>query len=70
MRAVTEHYDSLSGMRVLLDERTGVKYSEAKEAWNEIPREDQIILWRAPTKGGWLTTEERKQMKSNEWNEA
>ena len=69
MRAVTEHYDSLSTMRIYLADME-LNYPAARECWNEIPKEDQIILWRATTKGGWLTTREREQMKSNEWNEA
>ena len=69
MQAVTEHYESLAGLRFYLSEGPP-NYSAAREAWNEIPQEHQKILWRAPTKGGWLATEERRQMKSNEWNEA
>jgi len=45
-------------------------YSTAKEAWQEVPQETQIALWRAPTKGGCFTTKEREQMKSTEWSNA
>ena len=45
-------------------------YSTAKEAWNEIPEDDRIALWKAPSKGGCFTTRERAQMKSNEWSAA
>lgn len=45
-------------------------YSTAKEAWHEIAQETQVALWRAPSKGGCFTTQERKQMKSTEWSEA
>ena len=45
-------------------------YSQAKEAWSELEEETQRILWRAPSKGGILTTVERAQMKSNEWTQA
>lgn len=34
-----------------------------REAWDEIPQEDQIGLWLAPTKGGIFTTEERATLK-------
>ena len=44
--------------------------STAKEAWSEIPEQDQQVLWRAPTKGGVLETNERAVMKSNEWGQA
>jgi len=37
-------------------------------AWMDISEDAQIIIYRlAPTKGGILTTEERKIMKSDEW---
>jgi len=45
-------------------------YSTAKEAWNEIDNDVKIRLWKAPSKGGWFTTKERDQMKSNEWSNA
>lgn len=41
--------------------------SAAAEAWEEIPHEDQIALWRAPSKGGPWTAAERKTMKSPEF---
>lgn len=67
MGCLRNHIDSIAAVkRHLLDE----SWSFAKEAWQEIPREDQIILYRAPTKGGILTTKERGQMKSNEWSAA
>ena len=45
-------------------------YSTAKEALNEIDRDALVVLWKAPSKGGWFTTEERAKMKSNEWANA
>ena len=36
----------------------------ARVEWNDIPQNDQLALWLAPTKGGSLTTEERAQLKS------
>lgn len=45
-------------------------YSTAKEAWNEIDEATMRILWRAPSKGGIFTTEERTIMKSDEWSKA
>ena len=36
------------------------------EVWAGIPREDQIDLWLAPTKGGYLTTHERDVLKFKE----
>jgi len=50
--------------------RTALKaedYSTAKEAWLEVDNDAKAMLWKAPSKGGWFTTREREQMKSNEW---
>jgi recombination protein RecT len=33
------------------------------EIWRELPQEEQILLWRAESKGGCFTTEERKFLK-------
>ena len=38
-------------------------YSAAKEAWNELSRDEKMILWRAPTKGGVFTTKEREDLR-------
>ncbi len=42
--------------------------STATEAWYELTNDEKTSLWRAPSKGGIFTTEERKVMRSNEWN--
>lgn len=44
--------------------------STAKEAWCELDENIQRGLWRAPTKGGIFTTDERTMIKSNEWSKA
>lgn len=41
----------------------------AQTEWNDIPQEDQLALWLAPSKGGSLTTEERTQLKNGEAKE-
>ncbi len=66
-QAVRENWDSVRHMQFCLAENN---YSGAKEAWREIPEEDQRNLWLATTKGGIFTTREREQMKSSEWGEA
>lgn len=35
----------------------------AVSEWADIPQVDQMALWLAPTKGGYLTTEERQQIR-------
>jgi len=45
-------------------------YSTAREAWVELGQEVQTALWKAPSKGGCFTTEERKIMQTPEFREA
>ena len=40
------------------------------EAWGEITDDDKKALWLAPSKGGIFTTAERKDLKSDEFNQA
>lgn len=62
--AIRDILPSICGIKqALLDE----DYSAAVEGWNELSDEEKSSTWLAPTKGGMFTTEERKQMKSNEW---
>ena len=60
------NHASLVAIREFLAEE---KFDAAREAWNEVPHDDQMAIWRATTKGGWFTTRERQQMKfwSNEF---
>lgn len=41
--------------------------STAVQAWGELSADEHKVLWRAPTKGGIFTTQERTVMKSDEW---
>ena len=45
-------------------------WESVAEAWGEISDDDKRALWLAPSKGGIFTTAERKDLKSNEFNEA
>ena len=70
-----EQYEALCDMYIdyLTVIRESLKeddYSTAKEAWTELGEEAQTALWKAPTKGGWFTTEERTKIRSNEWSAA
>lgn len=67
MVCLRAHIENIAALKQHLRDES---WSFAKEAWQEIPREDQMILYRAPTKGGILTTEERNKMKSNDWSAA
>ena len=46
------------------------KWDSAAEAWEEIPNDDKVLIWKAPSKGGFFTTKERQQIKSTEFIEA
>lgn len=45
-------------------------YASAREAWGELDKDTQMQLYKAPSRGGILTTEERAKMKSNDWSAA
>lgn len=63
--AVYAHIDSLNYIRRVLGDPTDDNISLAKEAFGEIPEEDQRAMWVAPSKceTAFLTTEERKLLK-------
>ena len=44
--------------------------SSAKEAWNELDDTTKEAIWKAPSKGGCFTTEERAAFRLPEWKEA
>jgi len=53
--------------------KTGIEIGDlvmAKEAWDELTEEEKIGIWKAPSKGGCFTTEERATMKSTEFRQA
>ena len=54
-----------------IKENLALKNWEAvAEAWGEIEDEDKKALWVAPSKGGIFTTQERSELKSDEFNQA
>ena len=63
--AVERHIDSLQYIRRMLVDPTDDNVALAKEAFGEIPEEDQRAMWVAPSKceTAFLTTEERKLIK-------
>ncbi len=44
--------------------------ASASEAWAELTSETKEALWKAPSKGGCFTTQEREVMKSSEFRQA
>ena len=63
--AVERHIDSLQYIRRMLADPTNDNMALAKEAFGEIPEEDQRAMWVAPSKceTAFFTTEERKLLK-------
>ncbi len=58
------HYNAIfrkhrKSMQEIVDHVQAGLYDAAQEAWEEIPQDDQIVLNRAWTKGGFLTPQER-----------
>jgi recombination protein RecT len=60
--AVGRWYKSVFSIQEMLKDEEPDAYGIA-EVWREIPKDEQILLWRAPTKGGCFTTAERKFLK-------
>jgi len=63
--AVEAHIDSLQYIRKVLSDPTDDNVVLAKEAFGEIPEDDQRAMWVAPSKcdTAYLTTEERRLIK-------
>jgi len=64
---VRQEFQSIAAIKDFL---ANEDYSSAKEALLEVDPDVMRALWRAPSKGGAFTTEERAKMKSNEWSKA
>lgn len=61
--ALGRHYKNVQFIKEELERPEPDMYTVA-EAWGEIPQEDQMALWLAPTKGGVFTTKERDTIKT------
>jgi recombination protein RecT len=61
--ALGRHYESVAAIKAQLSSEDPDMHAVA-EMWGEIPQEDQMALWLAPTKGGCLTTAERNTIKT------
>ncbi len=59
-RSFASNYSSVEAIKTYLSSN---ELDLAKEAWNEIPQQEQMDLWLATSKGGCFTTEERKLLK-------
>jgi recombination protein RecT len=65
--AVGRNWRSVAALKAYLEAEPDERDAYAiAEIWNEIDRDDQILLWRAPTKGGLVfTTEQRNWVKTS-----
>lgn len=61
--ALGRHYQSIQAIKDHLSNSDPDMHAVA-EIWREIPENDQMALWLAPSKGGCLTTAERNTIKS------
>lgn len=61
--ALGRHFKSVEAIKEALAADEPDMYSVA-EMWGEIPQDDQMALWLAPSKGGTFTTAERNAIKS------
>ena len=64
---VAENIESIESIQIGLD--TG-DLSAAKESWDEFSQDEKQLLWKAPSKGGCFTTEQRRIMQTPEFREA
>lgn len=62
--ALGRHYKSIEAIKYELAQEQPDMHAVA-EIWREIPQNDQMALWLAPTKGGCLSTAERNSIKSD-----
>ena len=67
--ACMDHLGSIFFVKQYL-EGDDPKLDSVAEAWEEIPNDDKALIWKAPSKGGFFTTEERQHIKSTEFIEA
>ena len=59
-----------STIEAIKDSIESGEYTAGSEAWQELTEMEKFTLWKAPTKGGIFTTQEREIMKSREFRTA
>jgi hypothetical protein len=62
--------DLLPSVKAIRDGIAANDYSTANEAWKELTDVEKQLLWRAPSRGGVFSTQERAIMKTTEFREA
>lgn len=64
---VRDIFQTIAAIKLSLSEED---YDTAAEAMSELTEAEKTRLWKAPTKGGIFTTDERTKMKSDEFGKA
>jgi hypothetical protein len=64
---VREHFEEIAQIK---DGLANDDYEKAAMAWCDMSEQEKQTLWKAPSKGGILTTQERAEMKDNKFSEA
>lgn len=62
--------DLLPSVKAIKDGIASGDLSTANEAWSELSDTEKQLLWKAPSKGGVFTTQERATMKTPEFRQA
>ena len=62
--------DLLPSVKAIKDGIASNDYSTANEAWKELSDTEKQLLWKAPSKGGVFSTQERAIMKTPEFRQA
>jgi hypothetical protein len=62
--------DLLPSVKAIKDGIAMDDYSTANEAWKELTDVEKQLLWKAPSRGGVFSTQERAIMKTTEFREA
>lgn len=67
MTAVRENWQSVSAIKQAIEDQD---LPFACQLYAELGHDAQEALWKAPSKGGIFTTEERKYMRTDDWTAA
>jgi len=62
--------DLMPSVKAIKDGLATGDMSTANEAWKELTDTEKQLLWKAPSKGGVFTTQERATMKTTEFRQA
>ena len=62
--------DLMPSVKAIKDGLATGDLSTANEAWKELSDTEKQLLWKAPSKGGVFTTQERTTMKTTEFRQA